>query len=708
MKNLKMAFKLAGGFGIVLMLTLFMGTVAIDGLSSATEDSVSIAEKYIPELVKLADMDRNFRSAMLNIRTFALVEDEKAYEQGLHFFDKVLEIEKELQDTVKKYPELQNLAALLPKFEKPFNDYVAYAKQTHDKLKEVQTLREEMGKAGLTSADQFAIISSMFQKSIEEAVKADNTSNILRWLDNMRRMDESITLLANIRRIVQQAQLQNDVKLLDSAMEEMDKLKKLLGAIEESIIVSETKRTFAIAMDNMKVYEQNLDAMRSAWIDLANISTQRNAASVETQEVLGSGTSNVSDNVTKIAVDSATEASRNLKFSLYTLIFTVLLTIAITLFLTRAITAPLGKGVKFAEAVAQGNLDMQLDVNSRDEIGKLADALRIMVSSLKEKINEANQQTAQAQKMGEEAKAAMKAAQEAQEAAERAKREGMLDAAHQLEGIVEVVSSASTQLSAQVEESGRGAGLTSERVAETATAMEEMNSTVMEVARNAGDAASVSADAKLKAEHGSRIVENVVTCINRVSTHAEQLKKDMLQLGQQAESIGAIINVISDIADQTNLLALNAAIEAARAGESGRGFAVVADEVRKLAEKTMQATVEVGNAINGVQQSANKNMKSVDSAVESIGEANTLANQAGVSLTEIVTLVETSADQVRLIATAAEEQSATSEEINRSLAVVNNATAETARGMAEAAQAVSDMANQAQKLTRLIDDMKHS
>lgn len=239
------------------------------------------------------------------------------------------------------------------------------------------------------------------------------------------------------------------------------------------------------------------------------------------------------------------------------------------------------------------------------------------------------EQARQAQRMGEEAKAAMEEAQRAQAAAESAKRDGMFAAAQQLEGIVEIVSSASTQLSAQVEESERGTAITAERLGETATAMEEMNATVLEVARSAGSAASVSTDAKLKAEQGSKVVENVISCIGTVEQQAGQLKADMAQLGQQAESIGAIMNVISDIADQTNLLALNAAIEAARAGEAGRGFAVVADEVRKLAEKTMQATVEVGNAIRGVQNSADKNVRNVDASVVSIAEATRLAREAG-------------------------------------------------------------------------------
>jgi len=274
--------------------------------------------------------------------------------------------------------------------------------------------------------------------------------------------------------------------------------------------------------------------------------------------------------------------------------------------------------------------------------------------------------------------------------------------------VVDVVSSSSEQLSAQIEQSSRGAEIQSQRVTETATAMEEMNATVASVARNASEAAETADQAKHKAEQGARIVSQVVTGIGEVQKEALVLKSNMTTLGKQAEGIGQVMNVISDIADQTNLLALNAAIEAARAGEAGRGFAVVADEVRKLAEKTMAATKEVGEAIQGIQDGTRKNIENVEQAVSKIDEATALANGSGGALNEIVSLVDRTTDQVRSIATASEQQSQASEEINRSIEDVNRVSSETLEGMRQSAEAVSTLANQASDLKELIRRMNSS
>ncbi len=395
-----------------------------------------------------------------------------------------------------------------------------------------------------------------------------------------------------------------------------------------------------------------------------------------------------------IFVEDESEIFASANEALYTILMViagiVVLMVLLGLVLVRSITRPLDQLVGYADKVAEGDLDARVDAdNFFGELARLHQALARMLDSLRNFISEARQQT-----------------EEARRQAENAQREGMLNAANQLADAVGVISDTSTRLAQQVEESSTAAEQQAHRAMETATAMNEMNATVLEVAKNAGDAAEVSGSMRHCAEEGADIVRQVVKAIDDVQQIYGVLKQDMAQLGENARAITQIMGVISDIADQTNLLALNAAIEAARAGEAGRGFAVVADEVRKLAEKTMASTNEVGNAINAIRSSAEKSIKQVDVAAESIARATDLSNRSGQALEQIVSMAEQSADEVRAIATAGEQQSATSEEINHSITEINDIATNTSQAMQQASQAIAELSRQARHLNDVVEDMK--
>ena len=399
-----------------------------------------------------------------------------------------------------------------------------------------------------------------------------------------------------------------------------------------------------------------------------------------------------------------TVTMRNTSFAVA--FFAVILLFLLILFIARIITRPIQQTMGAVEAIANGDLSVTLDADSKDEVGRMQVAVNNMAEKLTRNMDEITMQKSAAEEKTRLAEQATREAEEAKNQAENAKREGMLMAAERLEKIVAHLSSASEEISAQSNEIRNGTDVQRERIVSTATAMEEMNATVLEVAQNAGETAKQASTSREQALEGANVVNESVGAMSAIQGEATELKTNMNQLGQQAEAIGAIMTVIEDIADQTNLLALNAAIEAARAGEAGRGFAVVADEVRKLAEKTMGATKEVGDSIRSIQQVAKSNIDAMDGTVEKIAAATDLSARSGEMLQAIVSGVEASADRVQSIATAAEQQSATSEEINQSIEEINQIALDTSQAVSEAAAAAEELAEQAHQLNGIIQDMK--
>ncbi len=384
----------------------------------------------------------------------------------------------------------------------------------------------------------------------------------------------------------------------------------------------------------------------------------------------------------------------------------VAVVLPLSVYVIRSIVRPIAQTTGAAGRIAKGDYDVELDVVGKDECASLQTALNTMSRKLRDNMTAIGEASAKARQEAQNAEEARTRTEEAMhEATVRAVE--MERAALSLGKMADVLDKASGGLLELVEVARDGAMEQAGLIGETATAMEEMNATVLEVARNAAEAAKTTGQAKSDALSGESMVEKVVAGIGDVQRQALELKSEMADLGTRTEGIGHILEVISDIADQTNLLALNAAIEAARAGEAGRGFAVVADEVRKLAEKTMAATRLVGEAITAVQQGARANIMRVDAAVSAIDEATGLAQESGHSLDHIVKLVELAADQVHSIATAAEQQSASSEEITRALDKVNSVSEQTSSAMSDASGAVEELAGQSRELASLAGVMQN-
>ena len=382
-----------------------------------------------------------------------------------------------------------------------------------------------------------------------------------------------------------------------------------------------------------------------------------------------------------------------------------LITASVGLRICRSVQRPLYHTLEFAQKITSGDLNAELDLTQKDEIGDLAVALRNMVCRLKELVEKANEQSLLAQEQRKSAEQCrIDAEQSGQDAQTRANR--IAYAADKVRSVAENVTNALTNLSTHVERSGQGADNQAQRLGETVVAMEQMTGAVTEVAHNAAEAAATADQAGNRASHGAGVVSDVVTGITNLQNLAQELEQEMGLLGGQAKGIGQVLGVISDIADQTNLLALNAAIEAARAGEAGRGFAVVADEVRKLAEKTMVATKEVEAAVKGIQNGTKKSMGQVARTTQTIDSVTKLAEQSGESLREIVSLTMQTAGQVRSIAEASVQQSSAGDTVNARLSEIAKISAETAESMTRCTESLQELTCQTEELRTVIAEMK--
>ncbi len=699
--------KIGGGFLTVLILTSFLGLWAISAMRDGAEVAETIAADRVPRLTYWTEMQNDLLESAYSALDFFTNGEEEAIKKTysyLNAFGASLKKLKKVNDST--YYEETGQA--LQKLETELAQYEKMTKADE----ELYATSEEMFSALLEAAKEalggFRDLAEALAATLESQLEAGNSRAARPLAGALVTVNAIGAKISDLFEELLVAERNNDMEAYAEIEAKLPKILAEAEAVQASLKDGQYQELFKNALNRYGRFAASASTVAKTLSQFLERGKTRFAyfEGMYRQTVKMAAFSTATTN--EYVREAADSLFGSTKIVGLVLCVALALGLLVALIITKLIVWPLAATKQFAQEVAAGNLDKNLNVRGDDETGALADALRGMVASLKAHIAEATRQSDQAKIATEEARKATASAEEAAHKAESARREGMLAAAGQLEGMVGIISSASTQLSAHIEQSDRGAGDSAQRLQEAATAMNEMNATVREVARNAASASEASAQTRKKALSGQRVVDEVVQSISEVQETSRQLKADMGLLNERAQDINRIMGVISDIADQTNLLALNAAIEAARAGEAGRGFAVVADEVRKLAEKTMTSTQDVSNAISAIQESTSKSMREVDTAVNKIGDATELARQSGASLEEIVATAESTSDQVQAIAAASEEQSAASDEITRSITEVNDMSRTTAEAMNEAAKSVADLSSQAQGLTELIAKMKRA
>ncbi|MBJ6801325.1 methyl-accepting chemotaxis protein [Geomonas propionica] len=333
---------------------------------------------------------------------------------------------------------------------------------------------------------------------------------------------------------------------------------------------------------------------------------------------------------------------------------------ALGLVLLRAIMASVNAIRALLTSVSAGDLTCRATINSRDELAQTAGDFNEFVQEL----------------------------------------QGMV---RQIAANSQQVVAESGRLSAGAEKIAAAAEQVAQQSTTVATAGEEMSATSGDIASNCLKASEGANLASATAQEGAQVVDRTVSAMADIATKVQESAQAVASLGERSDQIGAIIVTIDEIADQTNLLALNAAIEAARAGEQGRGFAVVADEVRALAERTSRATREIDDMIKAIQRETRGAVAVMEQGVEQVTAGTAEAAKSGDALRAILDQVHDVAMQVNQVATAAEEQTATTGEISGSMQQITLIVQQTASGANESAVAARELYRNAEQLQQMVE-----
>lgn len=374
-------------------------------------------------------------------------------------------------------------------------------------------------------------------------------------------------------------------------------------------------------------------------------------------------------------------------------VVSIFIIIFISIFFSKSITKPIEVLKKELTALAEngGDLTQRIHVDSKDEIGQLADATNRFLKNVRgimKKVLETSEHVA--------------------------------SSSEQLNSSSDETSRATNQVATAIQEIAQGADVQVQSSEETADAMEAISKGIQRVAETSATIAESSNVMIEKARDGQNAIDSATKQMSRINESTDETTSVIQLLQTDSKEIGEIIQLITDISEQTNLLALNAAIEAARAGEAGKGFAVVADEIRKLADQTGSSATNIHDLINRMQGNTDEAVKAMSESKQDVDGGITLIDEVGTAFADILKQIEQVSLQIEDMTAVSEEMSASTEEVTASVEEVANtaksssshsqqvaaASEEQLAAMEEVSMSASHLAERAEELKLLVNRFK--
>jgi methyl-accepting chemotaxis protein len=635
--------KTLGNLSVKIKLSLGFGlvlllTMAITLTGWQGLDVMIERSESLTSIGRLNAMTKDLRAERISFRV------ENTSESASRVTDRIDEIEAHLT-SLRAEAEAADMLKLL-------NDQSETVRSLEKTFADIRQLLKEREASRLqlkAHSDNAIETLSLVESEVLKTVSEEQNSN--------ERMEEFTNIL-QLRRHIQNARYEVQAYVF-TGLEHFESaaLKDVDEALKEVEQISQD--TPGTNTNGLQSAQKALLGYRAQLVQFKELQSKTEAAQ-ETMEALGDSllksTAEISD-LQSSRRDSEANQSRKAIGSVAGL--ALVLSLLAAWLITQQIIVPLRQTLNAAERIANGDLSKDLVVERRDEMGDLQQRMQTMTLSLRHLIG------------------------------------GISDGVAQ-------IASAAEQLSAVTGQTSQGVNNQKEETDQVATAMNQMTSTVLEVARNAEQASLAATQADQQAREGEQVVIEAIVQIERLATEVNNSTQAMGQLKTESDKIGGVLEVIKSVSQQTNLLALNAAIEAARAGEAGRGFAVVADEVRSLAQRTQQSTEEIEDLIAALQSGTQQVASTLDSSRNLTDNSVALSRRAGSALEKITSTVSSIQAMNQQIATAGEEQSVVAEQINRSILNVRNISDQTAAASEQTAASSVELARLGEQLQALV------